>query len=257
MLMTFEAKSFEIHRWHSTEYVDTWMADQEREEGRRTLRIKLVSLLPFELEASVRILDLGTGGGALSREILSSFPKASIVCQDFSEVMLGHAKQHLVKFIDRVTFIHSDLSTPAWSKPILGTFDAVVSSLVMHTIPGRVRDIYGEIFRLIAPGGCFISVDNLAAPGPKLNSLYSNERLTTHQAKAKSETETVSIKDIDQETSRRRQTPNTSFPERVRNPLNDTLTTLNHLEWLRQAGFEEVDCLWKDLNQAIIGGFKQ
>ena len=138
----FDSKSFEIQRWHSTEYVDSWIGNREREEGRRSLRKKLVSLLPFETEASIRVLDLGAGGGALSQEILSSFPNAHIVCQDFSEVMLGHARQHLAKFADQITFIQSDLSSPEWAKVISGMFEAVVSSLVMHTVP---RSCQGDL----------------------------------------------------------------------------------------------------------------
>ena len=68
------------------------------------LRRKLVSSLPFESEDSFRVLDLGAGGGALSREILTNFPNAQIVCQDFSEVMLGHARQRLIKITNRSCF---------------------------------------------------------------------------------------------------------------------------------------------------------
>ena len=255
--MTFDAKSFEISRWHSAEYVDYWMAHRERAENRRLLRRKLVSLLPFGPEDSIRILDLGAGGGALSREILSSFPEVRIVCQDFSDVMLGHARRHLVKFIDQVTFVRSDLSTPEWSKDISGTFEAVVSSLVMHTVPGRVREIYSEVCSLVKPGGCFLSADNLAAPGPMLEKLYLKKRLRAREARIKAKRGIErSLEEIGQEQRKRRQNQDAGFPERVRNPLRDTLTLANQLEWLRQAGFEEVDCLWKDLNHAIIGGFR-
>ncbi|MFC1977692.1 hypothetical protein ACFLWS_05460 [Chloroflexota bacterium] len=36
----------------------------------------------------------------------------------------------------------------------------------------------------------------------------------------------------------------------------DARAILNQLEWLKQAGFDEVDCLWKDRPSAIFGGFR-
>jgi tRNA (cmo5U34)-methyltransferase len=255
--MTLDAKSYETQRWHSTEYVESWMANQDREERRSFLRKKLVSWLPFELEASIRLLDLGAGGGALSQEILSAFPKARIVCQDFSEVMLDHARQHLAKFTGRVTFVRSDLTTPEWTKAISGTFEAVASSLVMHTVPSRVREIYGEVFGLTKPGGYCLVADITAPPGPILEKAFLRWRLKSRQARIKTETGVEkSLEEVEQELREKRRIQGKGFPERARNPLRGALTLVNHLDWLRQAGFDEVDCLWKDLNQAIIGGFK-
>ena len=255
--MTFDSKSFEIQRWHSTEYVDSWMASREREERRKLLRRKLVSLLPFDPEVSIRVLDLGTGGGALSQEILSSFPRAYIVCQDFSEVMLGHARQHLAEFTNRVTFICSDLSAPEWTKVISGTFEAVVSSLVMHTVPSRVREIYGEVYSLVKPGGCFVFSDTLSSPGPMLEKIYMKKRLIAYQSKIKAETGIEkSLEEIETELREKWRNRDSGYRERARNPLRRTLTLVNHLRWLTEAGFGEVDCLWKDLNHAVVSGFK-
>jgi tRNA (cmo5U34)-methyltransferase len=255
--MTFDPKSFEIYRWHSNEYVDSWMADQEREEGRRSLRRKLISLLPFESKASIRMLDLGAGGGALSQEILLFFPKAHIVCQDFSEVMLDHAQQSLAKFKDRVTFVRSDLSTPEWAAAIAGTFEAVVSSFVMHTVPGHVREIFDEVYGLVKPGGCFLVADTSASPGPMFEKMYSQVRLKALQTVMKAETGIEkSPEEIEMELKEKR-SRDIGDRDRVRNPLRRTLTLMKHLEWLREAGFAEVDCLWKDMRRAVIGGFRR
>ncbi len=255
--MTLDAKSFETQRWHSPEYVESWMANQNREERRSFLRKKLVSMLPFEPDASYRVLDIGTGAGALSLEVLFAYPKSHIVCQDFSQVMLTHARQNLVTFTGQVTFIQGDLSTMEWARAITGIFDAVVSTLVMHTVPSRISEIYGEVITLVKPGGCFMVADNLAPPGPMLKKVYTKERLKPWQDRIKAETGVEkSFEDVKQELRERRRDKSKGFPERVRNPLRDTLTLVNHLEWLRQAGFDEVDCLWKDLNHAIIAAYK-
>jgi len=255
--MTLDSKSFEIQRWHSTKYVKSWITNQEQEEGRRSLRRKLVSLLPFESQASIRVLDLGAGGGALSQEILASFPNACIICQDFSEVMLGHARQHLEKFRDQTTFVRSDLSTIDWAKAISGMFDAVVSCLVMHTVPSRISDIYHEVFSLVKPDGCFLIADSISPTGPMLDKVYLKVRLKTLQAAIKAETGIEkNLEEIELELKERRRSQNIGYPERVRNPLRVMLTLENHMKWLRGAGFDEVDCPWKDMQRAVIMGIK-
>ena len=171
--------------------------------------------------------------------------------------MLTQAQNKLAAFTGRVTFVQSDLATPEWNQPILGIFDLVVSSLVMHTVPGQVKEIYRQVFTLIKPEGCFIFADNLSPPGPTIENVYLKERLLAHQARIKTETGVVkSLKDIEAELTERRRSREKDYPDRVRNPLRGTLTLTNHLEWLKQAGFDEVDCLWKEMRHAVIGGFR-
>jgi tRNA (cmo5U34)-methyltransferase len=246
--MTSNANSFEVNRWHTTEYVDEWITTREREEGRALLRRKLVSLLPFGPEDPLRILDIGAGGGALSWEILSFHPGAQIVCQDFSAVMLAHASQKLAKYSGQVTFVQSDLTSSRWMEGISGNFQVVVSSLVMHTVPQRVWEIYGEVYGLVQPGGCFLIVDNFAPPGPDSDKVYLKARLKAVKEKSGIENGLVKNPDAIENGLKDRR--------RVRNPLRGTLTLVNNLEWLKQAGFDEVDCLWKEMNHAVIGGFR-
>ena len=256
--MTLDSESFEVQRWHSPEFVESWMTDETREAWRRTLRKKLVSMLAFEPEATIRVLDVGAGTGGLSLEILGNYPKAHMVCQDFSEAMLAHARQKLKSFSAQVTFVQSDLQDPAWLRLIEGTFDAVVSSLVMHTVPNRTREIYRELLDKVNPGGCLLTGDVFAPPGPILEKAYLKARILAYQATIKAETGVVkSLAEIEQDMKERRRIRESSFPHRVRNRPVGFFTIMNHLEWLRQAGFDEVDCLWKDMHPAIIGGFRR
>ncbi len=255
--MTIDSKQFEIERWHSETYAQSWITNREQEEQRRFLRKKLVSVLPFDSKAAIRVLDLGAGGGALSKEILTSFPHAHIVCQDFSDAMLSHARQNLAKISEQATFIRSDLSTPDWVDSISGRFDAVISSLVMHTVPGRVREIYREVFDIVKTGGCFAIGDSTSAPGPSMEKIYLLIRLKNLQAAIKTETGIEeNLEAIEFRMKEKRRNQNRGEPERVRNPLRAGLTLQNHMEWLRVAGFDEVDCPWKDIQRGIILGIK-
>ena len=78
--------------------------------------------------ASVQILDLGTGSGAISVCLAKETPAATIVAVDISPVALEvarvNARRHGVT--SRIRFLSGDLFTPI--KPLQETFDVIVSN---------------------------------------------------------------------------------------------------------------------------------
>lgn len=252
-------------QWQSPEHINAWFADKARQADHQRLRAKLVKLLPFEPGAIIRVLDIGTGDGALSLDVLGVYPKAQLVCHDFSEAMLAHARERLAQFPEQVAFVESDLRDPAWTKTIQGKFDAVVSSVAIHNVaghtrladPGRIREIYSEVFGLVKPCGCFLNYDHVYPPGPLLDRIYSKERSTAGQASIKTEMVLEkSLKKIEQEFNERTINKGGQPHEHAGDRSPGVRTILNHLEWLKQAGFDEIDCLWKETHVAIMGGFR-
>ncbi len=249
-------------QWQSPQYVDQWFADEATQADHRRLRAKLVQLLPFEADAGIRVLDLGTGAGALSLEVLGAYPKAQLVCHDFSETMLARAAEQLAKFSKQVEFVRSDFREPAWTQAIPGTFDAVVSSVAIHNVtahtrladPTRIRDMFGEIFGLVKPGGCFLNYDHVYPPGPVTEQVYKKVRVTAYQARLKDEMGMErSIQEVERELDEKRRSRTGGEP--VAGPPGSRAVQ-DQLQWLNEAGFDEVDCLWKETRLAIIGGFR-
>jgi release factor glutamine methyltransferase len=72
-----------------------------------------------------RVLDLGTGSGAIALAIGKERPLASIVATDASEAALRVARQNARQLdIDNVEFVHGD-----WTTPLSGAaFDLIVSN---------------------------------------------------------------------------------------------------------------------------------
>jgi len=80
---------------------------------------------------AVRILDLGTGSGAISIALASELPTAQIIATDFSEQALTVAKENAVRHqVKNIEFIQSD-----WYSAIPEQcFDIIVSN------PPYIRD---------------------------------------------------------------------------------------------------------------------
>jgi len=152
------------HDWDSREYVQEWAERQDSSEPHREQAFGVIAAtIPFEKDARIKLLDIGSGYGALTLYLLSQFRNGQAVCHDGSAEMLALGRERLAEFSGRVKFIESDLSQPGWSKKLEGSFDAVVSSIAIHNVREHetIRSIYAESFDLINPGGCFLNLDRM------------------------------------------------------------------------------------------------
>lgn len=170
--------------------------------------------------ATRRVLDLGTGDGRVLALVLGRCPDAIGVGVDLSETMLEQFRR---RFAGRasVESLQHDLADPL---PDLGTFDAVVSSLAIHHLADeRKRDLYGEIFAMLAPGGVFCNLEHVSSASEHRHRQF------------------LAALDITPEDE---------------DPSNILLDVETQLAWLREIGFADVDCLWKWREVALMAGTK-
>jgi tRNA (cmo5U34)-methyltransferase len=214
-----------VHDWHSESYVSGWIdADMTRDDERRPLLRRVASLLPESEVGSLRVLDVGGGYGALTTEVLEERSDAQVVLHDYSEAMIEKARERLARFGDRVAYAIADMNQPGWADNLGGPFDTVVSALAIHNLDEltTIQRVYQNIFALLRPGGCLFSLDLLFPEGPGLADLYRRDA--------------------------------------TRDPRWDVYVYPAGLEtqlgWLRDAGFSEVDCVWKDLDQGLLWGLR-
>jgi ubiquinone/menaquinone biosynthesis C-methylase UbiE len=152
------------HDWSSLRYVSQWAKRQDqREVDRQDIFQSMAKLVPYDRQASIRILDLGAGYGALAQFLLNYFPNAMAVCQDGSSEMAKLGRERMKPLRGRIKYVLCDFSKPGWSRKIEGPFEAVVSSIAIHNVrsPDVIRAIYGETFSLVRPGGCFLNFDRM------------------------------------------------------------------------------------------------
>jgi SAM-dependent methyltransferase len=163
-----------------------------------------------------RVLDLGTGDGRLLAHLQADRPQMLGVGLDFSEVMLEGARERFAGD-DRVELIQHDLDEPL---PPLGSFDAVVSSMAIHHLEHeRKRSLLAEVFELLEPGGVFANFEHVASPTERLHAAF--------------------FAAIDE-------------PLENEDPSDRTLDVETQLGWLRELGFDDVDCYWKWLEMALL-----
>jgi tRNA (cmo5U34)-methyltransferase len=190
-------------------------------------------LLPFGGDDRFELLDLGAGTGLLSAMIAEAFPNARLTLFDLTPDMLTIARERLKPLGKRVKFVTADLAKAAPSKP----FDAVVSALAIHHLPDSgKRHLFVDIFRYLTPGGAFINADQVAG-----ESAAIDERARQMWIKRARELK-VSERDLNAALMQMKQ----DMPA----------TVGQQLAWLREAGFAEVSCSYRNLIFAVLSGNK-
>jgi SAM-dependent methyltransferase len=262
------------HDWHSREYVGEWIRGYEsRLESRRPQFDLLAALIPRAPDAPLRLLDLGGGWGPVTRHLLERFPAASAVLLDYSEVMLEEASRRLAHLAGRVRFVRGDLSSPGAieraaaeggpaGQPDGAPFDAVVTSLCLHNLrpTERLPALFAEVRAALAPGGCFLDVD-LMGSTPLLQRAWHNVQIERLRAERHAQTGVLPAREeIEAElrAGRERRAGRTTDgppPPPGAGATGPTRTLADHLLWLREAGFDAVDCFWRQERHAIVGGF--
>ena len=187
-----------------------------------------------------RVVDLGCGDGLLARVILNEYPEASAVLVDHSAPMLALAEESMTAYGGRYRAEQYDLSDPLADFLEAGA-DIVVSGYAIHHLPDTLkRNLYSEIFKLLRPGGVFINVEHVASATPRQEEMFDD----------------ALIDNLADSTGRNRADAARNYHDRPDKGDNILATVGAQLSWLREIGFENVDCHFKFLELAVFGGTK-
>jgi len=187
-----------------------------------------VEVLRALAPADAHVVDLGGGTGALSAAVLQGLPGVRITLLDVDPDMLAEARKRLGRFADRVVFQEGSFHDP------LPAADAVIASLALHHVHDleTKTKLYGRIRDALSPGGVILNLDAAVSDGPTLNQLVFDrmaERMGDH-----------GITDAEA----RRHFAAWAEEDRYF-PLEAELAAL------REAGFDEVECVWRRALSAV------
>jgi tRNA (cmo5U34)-methyltransferase len=234
------------HDWASESYVEEWVRRQQAEDPIRAERFQLMcDLFPFSKDAPVTILDVGAGYGPVSTFILDRYPHATCVAQDGSEPMLNRARTLIARYGERFKTYHSDLFETGWLPKQFGPFAAAVSSSCLHNLRDfeRISEIYRDIREHLRAGGVFLNLDLINAPTAELHQCYD---AVVARRRRRDGAPADDVGAMVRSGGRSSATATTG-------PFPATLD--QHMAALRAAGFKDVDCFWKELGRALVGGY--
>lgn len=189
-----------------------------------------VAALSLAAAAPRRILDLGAGTGLLSVRVLAAFPDAELTLLDGAAAMLDQARTALG---DRAAYVEADLAGPLPGGP----WDAIVSALAIHHLDDEdKRRLLRRAHAALRPGGVFVNAEQVAGPTARLDRLYKEWHEREARALGATATEWRGAEE--------------------RMLLDRCAPAEAQVGWMREAGFADADCLFKDHRFAVLAGVR-
>jgi ubiquinone/menaquinone biosynthesis C-methylase UbiE len=206
----------------------------------------MLRLLGAARERIDTFLDLGCGDGVLAAAILDEYPHARGLLIDESDAMLNAARRRLDRHADRVEFIRADFHQPGWTRELAGrpSFDALVSAFAIHRANDeRKRQIYREIFDLLSAEGLFLNFEHVASATRWTESVWDDYLIDAIFGQA-----------IQRSPGKTRAEIARDYYDQA-TLAGQSLAPLEvQCDWLREIGFEHVECFLKIQELAVFGG---
>jgi tRNA (cmo5U34)-methyltransferase len=174
-------------------------------------------------EPAPAILDIGAGTGLMSAYMLQKFPQAHLTLIDIAENMLEMARQRF-SGREHTRYIVSDYS----HGDLGGPYDIACSALSIHHLQTEdKRELFHRVFSVLRPGGMFVNADQ--ADGETLYFRkqyleYWNEFLQAGPMTEEQHAEILNRRDT----------------------LDKNEKLSDQLAWLREAGFSDVDVVYRN-----------
>ena len=191
------------------------------------------------------LLDLGTGDGIATAEVMKRQPVESATLTDFSEPFLDAARSRFADSNLDLQFVTGDFRESDWHAAVTarGPFDLVVSRFAIHHIPDLMKmALYRQVYTWLKPEGMFVQIEHVASASPLYNAAH--DRLLVEGITA-GLGESANFDDVF-----------ASYRTRADGGANILAPVNDQLQWLRQTGFVDVDCAFKCFELAVFAGLK-
>ena len=217
----------------TVQYYDDWI--RKAIPGYAELFIVAKELIPFAPADTIDVLDLGAGTGLFSQQVLERCPEGRFVLYDIAGKMLDVARERFRDFPDRFRYVTADYRTLGDAGP----FDLVISSLSIHHLDDREKqELCRQVYKVLRKPGAFINIDLIKGPTPYLEELYCNDWY---------------------EKMRRAGAPDEEIRAGIERRLaydRDALME-DQLHWLREVGFSDADCVYRNYKMGLFLGIKR
>jgi tRNA (cmo5U34)-methyltransferase len=214
-------------------YYDDWMkkALPNFDDIFRTAQ----EIIPFPTKAALDVLDLGAGTGLFSGFVLKKYSSAKFVLYDLADKMLAVAQERFKEQANRFQYIVGDYR----SLQAHASYDLIISSLSIHHLSDPEKQtLFHSLYGALRTPGVFINIDQIRGETQFVRNLYWNHWLDTVRR--------------DEPSAQRIQE---SIDRRTTYDRDASLA--DQCQWLKDAGFTSVDCVYKNYFVGVFLAMKE
>jgi len=231
-------------------WLDLWRAEQGPAKP-RALQL-IAAMIPFPVDRSLRVLDVGCGTGDAGRTVHSRFPRSRIDFVDRNEFFVS-----LCAAVNRRDGIGGrtwarDLLKLDWRRDLASDYDVVVAVNAVHWFSlAAAAQLFRDIFQSLRSGGVLLVMEPAGAEPPFAPAFEAWQKDQPSQHKS--------------EDWRR-------FWSRVnalvgydygflgepddRDRIGDGLSVMQWIGLLANAGFKSIDILLRDAEKVVLASVK-
>ena len=238
--------------WQASGLANTYLDGVRGAIPLASVQIEILVRLALAAQPAARsVLDLGRGDGILGHALLDAYngTVTTAVFADFSPRMLEAARGRLSGYDTQ--FLEIDYAQPNWVEPVgnalppgCAGYNVIVTGFSIHHQPDeRKREIYAEIYELLSPGGIFLNLEHVASASRWVEEQFEGyfiDALHHHHAPSGKTRDDVAAE----------------YYHRPDKSANLLAPVELQCEWLRDIGFENVDCYLKVFELSLFGGIK-
>ncbi len=214
------------------DYYDTWM--KAALPNFHDLFQAGIDVLPFDPQAKLSVLDLGAGTGLFSQQVSLKYPHAHFVLYDLADQMLDVARLRFQATPQKIEVILGDYRELDASRK----YDLVISSLSIHHLSdGEKQALFRKVYATLGTPGVFVNIDQVLGETDYLRKLYWEHWLDQVRSSGQPE-------DRIQAGIQRRQT------------YDREALLADQIAWMKEAGFDNVDCIYKNFFVGVFLGMK-
>ena len=162
--------------------------------------------------------------------------------------MLSVAEKRLSANASRISTVVADFNTENWHAQIDKPVDAVISSIALHYLRTERREsFFQSVFSLLSAPGCFLN-------GGAFNTedLFIQQRATLRMLEY-TQTQLLATEG--------KQVPIESLRKNMKKESDkagiNRILLRNKCDFLKQAGFSNVEVVWRYLLMAVVGAYKK
>ncbi len=242
-------KKESISAYESKKRVETYDAVMDLMHPNRPKMVDIaLEFLPFDANAKITAIDLGVGTGFFTAKFLEKFTNAKVIAVDGAQAMIDLAKARLENLSEKIDYRVGDFRDLKNIISDISDVDVVITSFSLHHLDVAEKTNAAKfLLSILKPGGWLLNADNIIAPTRVLEERFQQLRVEGIVRRNAGKDErfkdfAATRKLLDELEAKEQDKP---------------ITLDQELKVLKDAGFVNVDSLWKEYREVVICGQKE